>query len=95
MRVVTAHHLTREHDQWRDTRSMKYWSIDGLLDAGKLLVRGYARRPEGVRRNVVLHTMPYSIHRISLGLRGFLGAPNGGARLSRIMVVLGHMGTKD
>ena len=42
--VVTVHRLTREHDQWRDTRSIKYWSIDCLLDAGKLLVRGDARR---------------------------------------------------
>ena len=31
---ATPHLLTREHDQLRDTRPMKYWLVDGLLDVG-------------------------------------------------------------
>ena len=44
---ATPHLLTPEQDQLRDTRPMKYWLVDGLLDAGKLLVRGDVQRIEG------------------------------------------------
>ena len=37
---ATPHLLTREYHQLGDTRPMKCWLVDGLLDAGKVLVSG-------------------------------------------------------